>query len=141
MAIDRPAAMKLAYPLAVKGNPYAQYLVARAFLAEKQPLEAVMFMRMAADQGFPAALIDMGRFRANGIGAKADVQDALRWYARAAGAGHTFARKLSLQLLMMGARGRVARIGAMVVYPIAVLYGAARIMWTDTFSDKNLFLP
>jgi TPR repeat protein len=119
---DRQRALELAYPHAVSGVPIAQFLVAWILVEERRRTDAIGFMRRAASQGFPAALLDMGRFYLNGVGVPRDVTAALTWYRRAAEAGHILGRRLILEQYALGRFGRVRQRLARALLPLSSLY-------------------
>ena len=61
----------------------------------REPAQALLWLRLAADQGFPAALFNLGLLCEDGDGAAAGRDEAVRWHRLAAAAGwHGAAQEL-----------------------------------------------
>jgi TonB family protein len=86
-----------------KGKVAARYnLSLLILLTAKTDVEreqALVVLRSAADLGHPHAQFDLGRRYEKGEGMKADIEEALRWYQKAAAQGDVFA----IQRLQVGA--------------------------------------
>ena len=64
----------------------------------KNAVEAVRWYRMAVDQGYTAAQVNLGRAYDYGEGVPKDAVEAVRWYRMAAGQGNASAQ-LNLGLM------------------------------------------
>lgn len=53
----------------------------------KKPGEALRYFRMAAEDGYPAGMRELGRCYEEGIGIEPDLEEAIKWYHRAVEAG------------------------------------------------------
>lgn len=76
------------------GNAIAQHLVANQLLSRNDPEvahEAVLWLRRAAEAGFPPALFQMGVIFCQGQLLEKDLTEGVRWYERAAQQGHALA--------------------------------------------------
>ena len=63
------------------------------FLLEKSEPDAYLWARKAADKGLAKAEFAVGYFSENGIGTKPDLNEAKKWYRRAAAQGNKRALK------------------------------------------------
>jgi TPR repeat protein len=136
---DKKRALELAYPHAVNGNALAQVVIAWIYVEDGRPLEAIGFMRRAASQQFPPALLDMGRFYFNGIGVPRDRAEGLNWYRRAHASGHVIAWRLMVREDATGRRGRWRKWAARTALPLVLL----RLLWrwyaTGYWGPKEFF--
>ncbi|KAF2404368.1 hypothetical protein EJ06DRAFT_553255 [Trichodelitschia bisporula] len=79
------------------------YLTGAAGILEQSDAEAYLWARRAAMSELPKAEFAMGYFSEGGIGCPADVEDAMRWYGRAATHGYPKAQE-RLEELKRGGR-------------------------------------
>jgi len=90
---DFAAALAIARPLAERGAPEAQFIIAKIYDAgrggvEQNLPEAFKWYRRAAEQGVARAQFNVGRFYSLGRGGlPANLQSAAAWFAKAAAAG------------------------------------------------------
>lgn len=79
---------------AEQGDPEAElalsgwYLTGAETVLRQSDQEAYLWARKAADKGLAKAEYAVGYYVEHGVGVKADVDDARRWYLRAAGQGN-----------------------------------------------------
>lgn len=76
-------------PLADRGNPGAQYVMAEAYRegwlgVHRDPARAFELYRKAAAQGWPRAILAVGDSYYKGIGVSKDKTEAVKWLQRAA---------------------------------------------------------
>ncbi len=90
------------------GDADAQFRLARASLKGegvlKNPTEAYLWMKKAADQGHPDAIGGMGYFYSAGVEVEMDEAEAVRWFRRGAEKGSVRAL-LNLGLVTANGRG------------------------------------
>ena len=65
---------------------------------KKDDVQAVKYLRKAAELGLPDAMYDLGECYANGHGIAANSQEALKWINKAADAGHSQAKRYRARL-------------------------------------------
>ncbi len=85
-------AYKELHPLAVHGDPTAQFIVGRMY-ANGTPVpqsdeEAVRWYRLAAEQGFSPGQHDLASMYFYGYGVEKDLPQAVHWWQKAAQLGH-----------------------------------------------------
>jgi uncharacterized protein len=95
-------------PLAEKGDPAAQYLLAALYMegkgVEQDDATAFMWFQRAANQGDARAQYNLGASYAEGTGVQKSAVDAAKWFQRAANQGMVFAQ-LNLGLLYAAGNG------------------------------------
>ncbi|MFC7278647.1 tetratricopeptide repeat protein [Paractinoplanes rhizophilus] len=96
----RSEAAGLLRPLALSGDPSAQFLLFRAF-QDADPAEAGRWLDAAAKAGHPRAATQLGLRRQEAE----DFADAERWFRMAAQAGESYAMMLLAVLLVRGDDG------------------------------------
>jgi TPR repeat protein len=77
---------------AVMGDADAQYDIGRFYYYKKDPVEAVKWFRMSAEQGYVEAQLILGLYYAEGDGVSKDQAEAVKWYRKAAEQGHAKAQ-------------------------------------------------
>jgi hypothetical protein len=138
-SIDRPKALRLCEQDAINGYAYAQYLVAWISAEEGRMLDASLWMRRSAAQGFPPALFDMGRFYLNGIGVRKDRQLAKGWLWKAVRSGHVIALRVLLQQYRAGWHGSLRKIVAKVLWPLSGPYLYIFVRLAGPNNDRFFF--
>lgn len=99
---DYQTALSELRPLAEKGDPEAQYIIAcMYYTGEGMPqsyAEAAKWCKKAADQGLAKAQYNLGVMYHKGQGVPKDLLEAFKWYRKAAGQGdvqaQTFIKKV-----------------------------------------------
>jgi uncharacterized protein len=90
-------ALELFRPLAESGDREAQYWLGHMYDAglgvERNPTEAVGWVRKASEQGFTPAELRLGQMYRDGIGTLQDFEQAMKWLKRAAGGGDRIAMR------------------------------------------------
>ena len=86
--IDKKKAMQYYRMAADRGSANGQFLLAILLDEEDRCAEAVRYYRLAAEQGHTTASFNLGICYENSDGIEADLDEAKRWYARAAAKGH-----------------------------------------------------
>ncbi|KAL1920619.1 uncharacterized protein VTP21DRAFT_996 [Calcarisporiella thermophila] len=95
---------------AEQGDPEAElalsgwYLTGSEGVLKQSDTEAYLWARRAADKGLSKAEYAVGYYSEVGIGVKQDLEEARRWYLRAAGQGNKRAISRLAELKNMGAR-------------------------------------
>ena len=94
---SNPMTVQNALAAAEKGDPEAEYLVAKHYQfgrdLPKDPARAVEYMRKAAEQRYSRAQNDLGAMYARGEGVDQDYEAAARWY-RSSRWAHRQCRKI-----------------------------------------------
>jgi len=85
--LDKKKARQLYQMAADRGHARAQHNIGSYFHREGQQEEAIRYFKMAAEQGFTPAEFNVGLSNEKGIGVERDLDEAKRWYARAAAKG------------------------------------------------------
>jgi len=85
------------------------YLTGAGDLVKQNDQEAFLWARKAASSGLAKAEFAMGYYCEMGIGTRADLEEAKRWYYRAAAQGFPKARE-RLEELKMGTKGKKKEI-------------------------------
>ncbi|BGP27079.1 chitin synthase activator [Rhodotorula toruloides] len=102
---------------AERGNPDAElalsgwYLTGSEGVLKQSDSEAYLWARRAANKGLPKAEYAVGYYSEVGIGVKADLEEAKRWYMRAAAQGNKRAMQRLTELKKLGADKRGAAGG------------------------------
>ena len=99
---DIKKGMKLLRMAADKGHALAQSNVATGLIRQEKWEESIHYLKLAASQGFLDAQCNLGVSYARGDGIEVDLEEARRWWNRAAEKGHPTAieclRQLNSQL-------------------------------------------
>ena len=117
LPIDPKESIKWYQQAAEKGYPDAELALSGWFLTGAEGVlpqsdtEAYLWARRAAEQGLAKAQYAVGYYSENGVGVRADVEEARRWYAKAAGQGNARAVQRLNELKKMvrsgdGAKGQ-----------------------------------
>ena len=85
--LDKKKARQLYQMAADRGHARAQHNIGSYFHREGQQEEAIRYFKMAAEQGLTPAEFNVGLSNEKGIGVERDLDEAKRWYARAAAKG------------------------------------------------------
>ena len=85
--IDKKKAMQYYHQAADLGWAKAQNNLAVLFEEEKKWAEAIRYYRLAAEQGHAEASMNLGSCYESGAGVEHDLDEAKRWFARAAAKG------------------------------------------------------
>ncbi|CAO1613666.1 unnamed protein product [Sympodiomycopsis kandeliae] len=85
------------------------YLTGSEGVLKQSDAEAYLWARRAATKGIPKAEYAVGYYSEVGIGVKADIEEAKRWYMRAAAQGNKRAMQRLTELKKMGAKAGKAR--------------------------------
>jgi len=110
-ADGKPSAQKVTLEAAAAdGNPVAQFQLGLSHLEAGRNAEAVRLIRLAANQGQPAAQYRLGKLYEAGIGVKANPDTAMELLARAAKNGNSVAMHDLGHYYAIGAPGREADI-------------------------------
>ncbi|GAA5900338.1 hypothetical protein JCM8208_005329 [Rhodotorula glutinis] len=102
---------------AERGDPDAElalsgwYLTGSEGVLKQSDSEAYLWARRAANKGLPKAEYAVGYYSEVGIGVKADLEEAKRWYMRAAAQGNKRAMQRLTELKKLGADKRGAAGG------------------------------
>ncbi|KAL4782722.1 hypothetical protein BJX76DRAFT_281166 [Aspergillus varians] len=91
------------------------YLTGSEGILQQSDTEAYLWARKAAASGLAKAEYAMGYFTESGIGATANLDDAKRWYWRAAAQGFPKARERLEELKQGGARAQKTRLSRSAV--------------------------
>ena len=86
-AADLPTALRFCRQ-ASGGSRRALYQLGRAYVANKQTVEAIAVWRKAADKGSTSAMVELGVLYATGVGVAKDEAQARKLFERAAEAGN-----------------------------------------------------
>ncbi len=81
------------------------YLTGSEGVLKQSDSEAYLWARRAASKGIPKAEYAVGYYSEVGIGVEANVEEAKRWYMRAAAQGNKRAMQRLTELKKLGARG------------------------------------
>ncbi|GAA5884332.1 hypothetical protein JCM3774_001943 [Rhodotorula dairenensis] len=84
------------------------YLTGSEGVLKQSDSEAYLWARRAANKGLPKAEYAVGYYAEVGIGVKADLEEAKRWYMRAAAQGNKRAMQRLTELKKLGADKRAA---------------------------------
>ena len=68
---------------AERGDPSAQFAMAEHYRKEDPTLSAI-WLRRSAEQGFPEAMVEFGRYCLDGFGVEQDRDAAIEWWRKAA---------------------------------------------------------
>lgn len=85
------------------------YLTGSEGVLKQSDSEAYLWARRAATKGIPKAEYAVGYYSEVGIGVKADLEEAKRWYMRAAAQGNKRAMQRLTELKNMGSKAGKAR--------------------------------
>ncbi|CAO1635516.1 unnamed protein product [Parajaminaea phylloscopi] len=85
------------------------YLTGSEGVLKQSDAEAYLWARRAATKGIPKAEYAVGYYSEVGIGVKADLEEAKKWYMRAAAQGNKRAMQRLTELKKMGAKAGKAR--------------------------------
>lgn len=85
------------------------YLTGSEGVLKQSDAEAYLWARRAASKGIPKAEYAVGYYSEVGIGVKADLEEAKKWYMRAAAQGNKRAMQRLTELKKMGAKAGKAR--------------------------------
>lgn len=85
------------------------YLTGSEGVLKQSDAEAYLWARRAASKGIPKAEYAVGYYSEVGIGVKADLEEAKKWYMRAAAQGNKRAMQRLTELKRMGAKAGKAR--------------------------------
>lgn len=90
-------ALELFRPLAENGDREAQYWLGHMYDAglgvERNPTEAIGWVRKSAEQGFTQAELRLGQMYRDGIGTLQDFEQAMKWLKRASARGDRIAMR------------------------------------------------
>lgn len=90
-------ALELFRPLAENGDREAQYWLGHMYDAglgvERNPTEAIGWVRKSAEQGFTQAELRLGQMYRDGIGTLQDFEQAMKWLKRASAGGDRIAMR------------------------------------------------
>jgi uncharacterized protein len=141
---DYAAALRVLSPLAEKGDARAQFDIgfmhANGWGASRNPAEAIVWYRKAADQGLQVAQHFLGLAYVNGEGVQPDDAEAARWFARAAAQGFSQAQYM---LGLMTLEGRSMQRDVVQGYALMVMAGqggvrsAARVIQKLTLTEAQ----
>lgn len=133
-------AEELCRAAAVGGHAYAQYVLAWTQWNKQAHSDAFAWICESAKQSFLPAIVDLGRFAANGIGVPADPVAAQVAYLRAMRRGHAAAPGTLLNLYRQGELGLSKKTIGTTLYPIALLWHALN-SWIRPFSAAVFLHP
>ena len=123
---DLEGAVRELTPVAVRGDPRAQYMLGAIFLTsatrEAKITEAADWMRKAAVQGHVEAQVELARLYRIGRGVPRDPSKMVKWYEAAAGQGHVGAQLLVADAYAYGQGVEQDFVQAYVWYEIAMKY-------------------
>lgn len=77
---------------AEKGYSLAQYSIGRIYIFRNEPAEAFRWYKLAAEQGFALAQINIGGLCETGRGVRQNYSEAMKWYKLAATQGNALAQ-------------------------------------------------
>ena len=119
--------LELFRPLAENGDREAQYWLGHMYDAglgvERNPTEAIGWVRKAAEQGFTPAEFRLGQMYRDGIGTLQDFEQAMKWLKRAAGGGNRIAMRSVGELYERGWGVTEDLVSAYAWYSVAAAAG------------------
>jgi uncharacterized protein len=137
-------ALRALSPLAEKGDARAQFDIgfmhAYGWGGPRNPAEANIWYRKAADQGLAVAQHFLGMAYVNGEGVRGDDAEAARWFARAAAQGFAEARYMLGQMTMDGrgvARDPVQGYAFMVMAGQGGVRSAGRVVQSLVLTEAQ----
>jgi TPR repeat protein len=127
---------------ALSGDRESQFHLALLYLdgegVAKDPAEARVWMRSAAQRGSEAAQFELGWFLADGIGGAPDPVEARTWYERAAAHGHRRAMNELGRLCLKGRGGPVDYLRAYQLFRQASLTDTAAMFNVGYMHEHGL---
>ena len=96
--LDKKKARQLFQMAADRGHPTAQQNIGTCYHRDGQLEAAFRHFKMAAEQGLTFAQYNVGYCYESGGGVERDLDEARRWYARAAAKGHEGAIEVLAEL-------------------------------------------
>ncbi len=129
---DPARAEQLCADAACKGEPYAQYVMGWICRMTGRDAEAMKWLRRSGVKGlFLPAIVDIGRFIAEGFGVEApDARMALSVLWEAHRLGHRMALAYISGILLAGAVGWLGKLVGAALSPLAVMRAA-------TYAHRN----
>jgi len=128
-------------PLADAGDPRAQYVMGvmalNGLAGEAQPNEGAAWLKLAAEQNYVEAQVELARLYKIGEGVEQDFSKMVHWYRRAAEQGHVGAQLFVADAYAYGQGVETDFVEAYMWYDVAIRYwGDLAVHARDVISDQ-----
>ena len=96
--VDKKKALQLTRLAADRGSALGQANLASDLINLNDIKGSFHYYKLAAEQGFTSAEVEIGKFYMQGVGREVDLAEARRWFSRAAAKDHSHARSRILAI-------------------------------------------
>lgn len=128
-------------PLADAGDPRAQYIMGvmalNGLVGEPQANEGAAWLRLAAEQDYVEAQVELARLYRVGEGVEQDLARMVHWYRRAAEQGHVGAQLFVADAYAYGQGVEPDNVTAYMWYEVAIRYwGDLAVHARDVIAER-----